>query len=101
MSDYETHTKHNVYCIFITIKAISYLVHRLCCISPVLAAKVLLGVDVTVGHEEEEGGRWPYAGTTQAITALGAKHTVKEVTISLLYTVDVSRAIGFYCLLYD
>nr|XP_055072075.1 glutamine amidotransferase-like class 1 domain-containing protein 3, mitochondrial isoform X2 [Misgurnus anguillicaudatus] len=52
----------------------------LCCISPVLAAKVLPGVDVTVGHEEEEGGKWPYAGTTQAITALGAKHTVKEVT---------------------
>ncbi|KAI2660729.1 Glutamine amidotransferase-like class 1 domain-containing protein 3A, mitochondrial [Labeo rohita] len=56
----------------------------LCCISPVLAAKVLPGVDVTVGHEEEEGGKWPYAGTTQAITALGAKHTVKEVTISYL-----------------
>lgn len=52
----------------------------LCCISPVLAAKVLPGVDVTVGHEEESGGKWPYAGTTQAITALGAKHTVKDVT---------------------
>lgn len=60
------------------------LITRLCCISPVLAAKVLPGVDVTVGHEEEEGGKWPYAGTTQAITALGAKHTVKEVTISYL-----------------
>lgn len=63
------------------------LVTRLCCISPVLAARVLPGVDVTVGHEEEEGGKWPYAGTTQAITALGAKHTVKEVTISYLYRV--------------
>nr|F1QCN0.1 RecName: Full=Glutamine amidotransferase-like class 1 domain-containing protein 3, mitochondrial; Flags: Precursor [Danio rerio] len=52
----------------------------LCCISPVLAAKVLPGVDVTVGHEEEQGGKWPYAGTTQTITALGAKHTVKDVT---------------------
>uniref|UniRef100_A0A8C1KDA5 Glutamine amidotransferase like class 1 domain containing 3A n=1 Tax=Cyprinus carpio TaxID=7962 RepID=A0A8C1KDA5_CYPCA len=52
----------------------------LCCIFLVLAAKVLPGVDVTVGHEEEEGGKWPYAGTTQAVTALGAKHTVKEVT---------------------
>ncbi|XP_028847220.1 glutamine amidotransferase-like class 1 domain-containing protein 3, mitochondrial [Denticeps clupeoides] len=52
----------------------------LCCISPVLAAKVLPGVEVTVGHEEEEGGKWPYAGTAQAITALGAKHHVKEVT---------------------
>ncbi|XP_036400995.1 glutamine amidotransferase-like class 1 domain-containing protein 3A, mitochondrial [Megalops cyprinoides] len=52
----------------------------LCCISPVLAAKVLPGVEVTVGHEEEEGGKWPYAGTTQAITSLGAKHCVKDVT---------------------
>ncbi|XP_072542454.1 glutamine amidotransferase-like class 1 domain-containing protein 3, mitochondrial isoform X1 [Salminus brasiliensis] len=52
----------------------------LCCISPVLAAKVLPGVEVTVGHEEEQGGKWPYAGTAQAITALGAKHKVKEVT---------------------
>ncbi|KAJ8352514.1 hypothetical protein SKAU_G00239900 [Synaphobranchus kaupii] len=46
----------------------------LCCISPVLAAKVLPGVEVTVGHEEEEGGKWPYAGTAKAIAALGAKH---------------------------
>ncbi|XP_048095244.1 glutamine amidotransferase-like class 1 domain-containing protein 3, mitochondrial [Alosa alosa] len=52
----------------------------LCCISPVLAAKVLPGVEVTVGHEEEEGGKWPYAGTAQAIKALGAKHCVKDVT---------------------
>uniref|UniRef100_A0AAR2K2Y4 DJ-1/PfpI domain-containing protein n=1 Tax=Pygocentrus nattereri TaxID=42514 RepID=A0AAR2K2Y4_PYGNA len=54
----------------------------LCCISPVLAAKVLPGVEVTVGHEEEQGGKWPYAGTAHAITALGAKHKIKGVTIS-------------------
>lgn len=52
----------------------------LCCISPVLAAKLLPGVEVTVGHEEEEGGKWPYAGTAQAVKALGAKHCVKNVT---------------------
>ncbi|EFB16253.1 hypothetical protein PANDA_015513, partial [Ailuropoda melanoleuca] len=54
----------------------------LCCIAPVLAAKVLHGVEVTVGHEQEEGGKWPYAGTVEAIKALGAKHCVKGVTIS-------------------
>lgn len=54
----------------------------MCCIAPVLAAKVLRGVEVTVGHEQEEGGRWPYAGTAEAIKALGAKHCVKGVTIS-------------------
>ncbi|XP_062831237.1 glutamine amidotransferase-like class 1 domain-containing protein 3, mitochondrial [Anolis carolinensis] len=52
----------------------------LCCISPVLAAKVLPGTEVTVGHEEEQGGKWPYAGTAGAIKALGGKHHVKEVT---------------------
>lgn len=54
----------------------------LCCIAPVLAAKVLPGVEVTVGHEQEEGGKWPYAGTAEAIKAMGAKHCVKGVTIS-------------------
>ncbi|NXX49490.1 GAL3B protein, partial [Tricholaema leucomelas] len=55
----------------------------LCCISPVLAAKVLSGAEVTVGHEEEEGGKWPYAGTAGAIKELGGKHCVKEVVFSL------------------
>lgn len=35
-----------------------------------------------MGHEQEEGGKWPYAGTAEAIKALGAKHCVKGVTIS-------------------
>ncbi|XP_037686650.1 glutamine amidotransferase-like class 1 domain-containing protein 3A, mitochondrial [Choloepus didactylus] len=52
----------------------------LCCIAPVLAAKVLRGVEVTVGHEQEEGGKWPYAGTVEAIRALGSKHCAREVT---------------------
>ncbi|XP_057552761.1 glutamine amidotransferase-like class 1 domain-containing protein 3, mitochondrial isoform X2 [Hippopotamus amphibius kiboko] len=52
----------------------------LCCIAPVLAAKVLGGVEVTVGHEQEEGGTWPHAGTAEVIKALGAKHCVAEVT---------------------
>lgn len=51
----------------------------LCCIAPVLAAKVIPGVEVTVGHEEEEGGKWPYAGTVQAIKSFGGKHCVKDV----------------------
>ncbi|NWS41966.1 GAL3B protein, partial [Probosciger aterrimus] len=55
----------------------------LCCISPVLAAKVLSGAEVTVGHEEEEGGKWPYAGTAGAIKELGGKHYVKEAVFSL------------------
>ncbi len=57
---------------------------RLCCIAPVIAAKVLPGVEVTVGSDQEEGGKWPYAGTAGAIEKMGAKHVKKQVTISFL-----------------
>lgn len=56
-----------------------------------LAAKVLSGAEVTVGHEEEEGGKWPYAGTAGAIKELGGKHCVKEVTISFPVNFHVER----------
>lgn len=42
-----------------------------------------------MGHEQEEGGKWPYAGTAEAIKALGAKHCVKGVTISFPQLVSV------------
>lgn len=51
----------------------------LCCIAPVLAAKVIKGCSVTVGSDTEEGGKWPYAGTAGAIQTLGATHVKKEV----------------------
>lgn len=51
----------------------------LCCIAPVLAAKCIPGCSVTVGSDEEEGGRWPYAGTAGAIGQLGATHVKKDV----------------------
>ena len=47
-----------------------------------LAAKCIPGVELTVGHTSEENGKWPYAGTAAAIEQCGAKHMVKEVTIS-------------------
>lgn len=52
----------------------------LCCIAPVLAARAIPGVEVTVGGDAEQDGRWPYAGTAGAITAMGAKHVVKDAT---------------------
>ncbi len=36
------------------------------CIAPVLAAKVIAGVSLTVGNDTDDGGRWPYAGTAGA-----------------------------------
>jgi glutamine amidotransferase-like class 1 domain-containing protein 3, mitochondrial len=52
----------------------------LCCIAPVLAAKVLgdKGISVTVGSGTEGNEKWPYAGTADAIDAMGAKHVEKE-----------------------
>ncbi|XP_028847327.1 glutamine amidotransferase-like class 1 domain-containing protein 3A, mitochondrial [Denticeps clupeoides] len=53
----------------------------LCCISPVLAAKVFPGCEVTVGHENDE--RCPdVPGTAAAITELGCKHVCKTVSES-------------------
>jgi len=52
----------------------------LCCIAPILAAKAFggVGVEVTMGGEAEEGGKWPYAGATGAAKALGAVHVPKD-----------------------
>lgn len=52
----------------------------MCCISPVLAAKVFPGCELTVGYDLDEGARYPYAATAGAIQQLGAKHINKTVT---------------------
>lgn len=52
----------------------------LCCIAPVLAARVIPGCEVTVGSDQEEGGKWPYAGTAGAIGTIGSTHVKKDVT---------------------
>ena len=56
--------------------------HRLCCIAPTLAAKVIPDCELTVGQDKDDGGRWPYAGTAGAIEQMGSKHINKNVTIS-------------------
>jgi len=49
-----------------------------CCIAPVLAAKCIPGVEITVG--KSSGENWPYAGTCAAVAECGAVHFEKEVT---------------------
>nr|XP_026693623.1 LOW QUALITY PROTEIN: glutamine amidotransferase-like class 1 domain-containing protein 3A, mitochondrial [Ciona intestinalis] len=51
---------------------------RLTCIAPVLAAKCLPGVEVTLGHAE--GDDWPYSGTVGAVQQCGGVHVEKDVT---------------------
>ncbi|KAK3714550.1 hypothetical protein QZH41_014225 [Actinostola sp. cb2023] len=54
----------------------------LCCIAPVLAAKVIQGCEVTVGQDKDDGsGKWPYAGTAESIQKMNAKHVNKNVHI--------------------
>ncbi|XP_071947921.1 ES1 protein homolog, mitochondrial-like [Antedon mediterranea] len=52
----------------------------LCCIAPVLAAKLIPGCEVTVGQDKDDGGRYPYAGTAGAVQEMGAKHVNKNVS---------------------
>lgn len=48
------------------------------CIAPVLAARLLPGVNLTVGGDKEADGTWPFAGTAAHIDAMGAKHEVTD-----------------------
>ncbi|XP_036404764.1 glutamine amidotransferase-like class 1 domain-containing protein 3A, mitochondrial [Megalops cyprinoides] len=50
----------------------------LCCISPVLAAKILPGCEITVGHDKE-CDKWPYAQTACTMKEMGCKHVNKNV----------------------
>lgn len=63
---------------------VSLYLGRLCCIAPVLAAKLIPGCEVTVGQDTEQGGRWPYAGTAGAIQSMGATHVLKDVGVSFI-----------------
>ncbi|XP_032812568.2 putative glutamine amidotransferase-like class 1 domain-containing protein 3B, mitochondrial [Petromyzon marinus] len=51
----------------------------LCCIAPVLAARLFPGCELTVGGDSEQGGRFPYAGTAAAIRELGCTHVCTDV----------------------
>ena len=53
---------------------------RLCCISPVIAAKLVEGCEITVGmHDSKKKGEWPYAGTIDALRGMGAKCFERDV----------------------
>eukprot|EP00045_Choanoeca_perplexa_P002435 m.24485 g.24485 ORF g.24485 m.24485 type:complete len:246 (+) comp11517_c0_seq1:25-762(+) len=69
----------------------------LCCIAPVLAAKVFPGCQVTVGSATTSA-EWPYADTAAAIDAMGSKHV--ETTLDEIHvddTFNVVTAPAFMC----
>lgn len=53
----------------------------LCCIAPMLAAKVLgsKGVTLTLGKSDDGSGKWPYAGSIEAAKSMGANVVEKGV----------------------
>lgn len=51
----------------------------LCCIAPVLAAKVIPNVKITLGKSDTKSGKWPHAGAIEGAKAMGAKHEEKGV----------------------
>ncbi|KAF2351506.1 Class I glutamine amidotransferase-like [Trinorchestia longiramus] len=53
----------------------------LCCIAPILAAKVLgnQGVSLTLGRADDGSGKWPYAGSIDAAKSMGANMVEKSV----------------------
>ncbi|XP_041653930.1 glutamine amidotransferase-like class 1 domain-containing protein 3A, mitochondrial [Cheilinus undulatus] len=50
----------------------------MCCISPVLAAKILPGCELTVG-QDKQSDKWPYAQTAAAVKEMGCKHVNTDV----------------------
>ncbi|TDH07738.1 hypothetical protein EPR50_G00109230 [Perca flavescens] len=50
----------------------------MCCISPILAAKILPGCELTVG-QDKECEKWPYAQTAGAVKEMGCKHVNTDV----------------------
>ena len=45
--------------------------------APVLVVKAIHGVQVTVGEDKNENGRWPYSKTASAISDMGGVHVVR------------------------
>ncbi|XP_032384215.1 glutamine amidotransferase-like class 1 domain-containing protein 3A, mitochondrial isoform X1 [Etheostoma spectabile] len=50
----------------------------MCCIAPILAAKILPGCELTVG-QDKECEKWPYAQTAGAMKEMGCKHINTDV----------------------
>jgi enhancing lycopene biosynthesis protein 2 len=75
----------------------------LCCIAPILAAKVFgsSGVEITLGKKGDET-KWPYGGALDAAKSFGAKvveKNVDEVNLIIMserfvFTIDAHKGPG-------
>ncbi|XP_061139192.1 glutamine amidotransferase-like class 1 domain-containing protein 3, mitochondrial [Syngnathus typhle] len=66
----------------------------MCCIAPVLAAKILPGCELTVG-QDKESDMWPYAQTAGVLKEMGCKHVntgVQQVHVDLKHKLITAPA---------
>jgi enhancing lycopene biosynthesis protein 2 len=52
----------------------------MCCVAPVLVAKLLPECQITVGMRQNGAGEWPFANTIDACTELGARCVERDVS---------------------
>eukprot|EP00667_Euglena_gracilis_P016811 EG_transcript_17619 len=70
----------------------------LCCIAPILAAKALPGVKITMGKETDEKGRFPFHEATAVAKQLGAQHVPQDIDGVVVDTANkVVTAPAFMC----
>jgi len=71
----------------------------MCCIAPVLAARVLKGASLTLGGSDAEGGKWPYAGSLEAARSMGAN--VVEKTVAEVEVDEANRLVTTPAFMYE
>lgn len=74
----------------------------LTCIAPVLVAKLIPGVKITMGMDEEgENGEFPYAGAVGAVKALGASHVNVEAPCAVAVVDDENLVVTSPAYMYN
>lgn len=73
----------------------------MCCIAPILAAKVLgsKGVSLTLGKADDGSGKWPYAGSLEAAKGIGA--TVVEKAVDEVCVDDKNKLVTTPAYMYE
>ncbi len=66
----------------------------MCCIAPVIAARILPHCEVTIG-KSQQGKEWPYANTAEDLKMMGAtviEKDVNEIHVDLNYKLVTTPA---------
>lgn len=69
--------------------------------APVLACRVLPGIEVTMGYERDDStrwGNWPNTSMVQAVKSMGARHSGHEPFISFLRSLFLNISVSWLAL---